>query len=281
MQNKLKNKTKEGKNMDTKRIASGFIVAFAVSIILLIPNNYVTGILFALIALTAMDEYLKAISKVCKPIKWIGYLSCIIVAIINFIPDQYLLSGLMYSIPSILLILFAQVIATDMKTTFKDMAYTFLGICYIPVFTMFLSLIDGMDNGKILLGYILMASWGTDIFAYSIGCKLGKHKFSKVSPKKSIEGCIAGTLGAALIMIIYTFILNNYFGFEYSYFIIIIAGIVLSIIGQIGDFSASCIKRYVDIKDYSNLLPGHGGMLDRIDSVLFIAPFAYMIFSML
>lgn len=265
--------------MDSKRIASGVVVGLAVSVILLIPNNFIIGILLTLIALTAMDEYLKAISKVCKPIKWIGYLSCIIVAIINFIPEQYLSSILMYSIPSILLILFAQVIATDMNTTFKDMAYTFLGICYIPVFIMFLTLIDGMDNGKILLGYILMASWGTDIFAYSIGCKFGKHKFSKVSPKKSIEGCIAGTLGATLIMIIYTLILNNCFSFEYSYFTIVISGIVLSLIGQIGDFSASCIKRYVDIKDYSNLLPGHGGMLDRIDSVLFIAPFAYMLFS--
>ena len=60
-----------------------------------------------------------------------------------------------------------------------------------------------------------------------------------------------------------------------------ISGIALSLIGQLGDFSASCIKRYVDIKDYSNLLPGHGGMLDRIDSVLFIAPFAYMLFTII
>ena len=66
-----------------------------------------------------------------------------------------------------------------------------------------------------------------------------------------------------------------YFSFEYSYFVVGISGIVLSLIGQIGDFSASCIKRYVDIKDYSNLLPGHGGMLDRFDSVIFIIPFAY------
>ena len=135
-----------------------------------------------------------------------------------------------------------------------------------------------MNNGKILLGYIFIASCGTDVFAYCIGYKFGKHKFSKVSPKKSIEGCIAGTLGATAIMLIYTAILNNCFSFEYSYLMVGIIGIVLSLIGQLGDFSASCIKRYVDIKDYSNLLPGHGGMLDRIDSVLFIAPFAYMLF---
>lgn len=266
--------------MDFKRITSGFLVGLALIVILLIPNNLIIGILFTIIALISMKEYLNAISKVCKPIKWLGYLSCIIVAIINYIPKQYLLSILAFSIPTTLLILFAQVIATDMKTTIKDMSYTLLGICYIPVFMTFLSLIDGMENGKILLGYVFVAAWGTDIFAYSIGCRFGKHKFSKVSPKKSIEGCIAGTIGATILMLIYTIILNKYFSFEYPYLIIGISGIILSLIGQLGDFSASSIKRYVDIKDYSNLLPGHGGMLDRIDSVLFIAPFAYILFTM-
>lgn len=267
--------------MDLKRISSGLIVAIALIIILLIQNHIITGIIFTIIAIVAMHEYLGAISKVCKPIKWVAYLSCMMVAIINFIPKQYLLSVLIFSIPTLLLILFAHVIATDMKITFKDVAYTLLGICYIPVFLMFLSLIDGMKNGKILLGFIVIAAWGTDIFAYCIGIQFGKHKFSKVSPKKSIEGCVAGAVGAIIITLIYTAILNNGFSFQYSYLITGISALVLSLIGQIGDFSASCIKRYVDIKDYSNLLPGHGGMLDRIDSVLFIAPFAYMLFTII
>ena len=267
--------------MDCKRITSGFIVAIALAIILLMPNSIVTGILFTIIAITAMHEYLNAISKVCKPIRWISYLSCIIVAIINYIPKENLMYVLMYSIPTIILVLFAHVIASDMKISFKDMAYTVLGICYIPVFLMFLSLIDGMNNGKILLGYVFIASWGTDVFAYCVGKRFGKHKFSKVSPKKSIEGCIGGTLGAIILMLIYTAVLNNCFAFEYPYYIVTIFGLVMSLIGQLGDFSASCIKRYVDIKDYSNLLPGHGGMLDRIDSVLFIVPFAYMLFTMI
>ena len=80
--------------MDFKRITSGLIVAVALAIILLIPNNIITGILFTVIAIIAMNEYLKAISKVCKPIKWVGYLSCIIVAIINYIPEKYLISTL-------------------------------------------------------------------------------------------------------------------------------------------------------------------------------------------
>lgn len=267
--------------MDFKRITSGFIVGLALIVLLLIQNNIITGLMFTLIAIVAMYEYLGAISKVCKPIKWISYLSCALVLLPSFISSQQLTGGLIYAIPIILLILFAHVIATDMKTSFKDMAYTLLGICYVPTFIMFLTMIDKMQNGKILLGYIFIASWGTDVFAYCIGKRFGKHKFSKVSPKKSIEGCIAGTVGATALALIYTFVLNNNFSFEYSYFVVGISGIVLSLIGQIGDFSASCIKRYVDIKDYSNLLPGHGGMLDRIDSVLFIAPFAYMLFTLI
>ena len=267
--------------MDLKRITSGIIVGLALAVILLIQNNIIIGLLFTLIAIVAMHEYLGAITKVCKPVKWVAYLSCAIVAMPSFITTQQLTKTLIYLIPFVLLILFAKVIATDMKTTFKDIAYTLLGICYIPTFIMFLNLIDGMKNGKFLLGYIFIASWGTDVFAYCIGRRFGKHKFSKVSPKKSIEGCIAGTIGSTVLALIYTIILNNVITFEYSYFIVGISGIALSLIGQLGDFSASCIKRYVDIKDYSNLLPGHGGMLDRIDSVLFIAPFAYMLFTMI
>ena len=77
------------------------------------------------------------------------------------------------------------------------------------------------------------------------------------------------------------FISNTYWGTNYSYINVTWIGLLLSLIGQIGDFSASCIKRYVDIKDYSNLIPGHGGILDRMDSFLFIAPFAYLLFGIM
>ena len=267
--------------MDLKRISSGIIVALAVVILLLIPNNYMIGIIIGIIATIAMHEYLNAISKVCKPVKWVAYISCVLVMIINFVPDKYFANIIMYSIPITLLILFGQVIATDMKTTFKDMAYTFLGIAYISIFMLFLSKINCIENGKVAFIYILAAAWGTDVFAYVVGHRIGKHKFSKVSPKKSIEGCIAGTVGAIAISLLFTMILNKEFMLNYSYIKMAIYIMVLSLIGQIGDFSASCIKRYVDIKDYSNLLPGHGGMLDRIDSVLFIAPFAYMLFTII
>lgn len=125
--------------------------------------------------------------------------------------------------------------------------------------------------------YILFSAWGTDVFAYAIGKIWGKHKFSKISPNKSIEGCVGGLIGAVIINLVYTLICNMFFGLEMSYLYIFIASIILSVLSQIGDFAASSIKRYVGIKDFSNLIPGHGGMLDRIDSVIFIAPFAYIL----
>ena len=146
---------------------------------------------------------------------------------------------------------------------------------------MFVAFIDGMKDGKILIWYAIFAAWGTDVFAYIVGKCIGKHKFSKVSPKKTIEGCIGGTVGAVILMLIYTYVANNFWGTNYSYLFITEIGILLSLIGQIGDFAASSIKRFVDIKDYSHLIPGHGGMLDRIDSLIFLAPFAYSLFTIL
>ena len=267
--------------MDIKRITSGLLGFPLVLIIFLIGNKYIVDVLLAIVTVLAMDEYLKAISKVCKPIKWISYLSCVIIALIPIIPEEAMIPITVLTIPVILLILFAHVIATNMKINFKDVAYTFLGIFYIVFLMTFIAIIDGMDYGKILIWYTLIASWGTDIFAYFVGKKFGKHKFSKVSPKKSVEGCVAGTIGALVLSLIYTYICNTFWGMEFSYIYVSIMTIVLSLIGQIGDFVASSIKRYVDIKDFSNLIPGHGGMLDRLDSLLFLAPFAYMFFTII
>ena len=267
--------------MDIKRITSGLLGFPLVLIILLIGNRYIVDIALAIIALLAMNEYFNAVQKVSNPVRWLGYLSCFSIALIHLVPEESLNMVVTLSVPTILLILFAQVIATDMRTSFKDISYTFLGIFYVVFFMIFVALIDGMKDGKILIWYAILAAWGTDIFAYFIGKSFGKHKFSKVSPKKSIEGCISGTVGAILLMVLYTYVANTFWGMNYSYSFIAIMGLILSLIGQIGDFAASSIKRYVDIKDYSNLIPGHGGMLDRIDSLIFLAPFAYALFTLL
>lgn len=281
MDNKGKGK---GENMDIKRITSALLGFPLVVIILAFGNTYVVDIFLALIAMLGMQEYFNAVSKEAKPVRWIGYISCLSIALIHIIPENFNVQLqseiLMLILPTIMLVLFLHVIITNMEINFKDIAYTLFGIIYVIGCIIFLALLRGTQNGRILIWYAIIAAWGTDIFAYVIGKRFGKHKFSEVSPKKSIEGCIAGIIGAVVIAVLYTLAMNKIFDLQYSYLFVVILTAILSMIGQVGDFAASSIKRYVNIKDYSNLIPGHGGMLDRIDSLMFLAPFAYVLLLM-
>lgn len=274
-------KVKKAGSSNLKRVSSALIGFPLVALIVIIGNKYMISVGLAIIAILSMHEYLHAVSKKANPIKWISYLSCALISLISFVPQEQYGNMIFAAIPILLLMLFLQVIITGMKMNFNDLVYTFIGIIYIVFFIASMAMIRGLENGKILIWYVFWAGWATDVFAYSIGRRFGKHKFSEVSPKKSIEGCIAGTIGAVIVVLVYTYFINLYTNLEYSYLYISIIGLILSIIGQIGDFAASAIKRYVDIKDYSNLIPGHGGMLDRIDSIMFIAPFAYMLLNFL
>ena len=134
-----------------------------------------------------------------------------------------------------------------------------LGIIYVPVMLMFLPILRSSKNGIFVIWYVIICGWATDIFAYLAGKIFGdrKHKFSKISPNKSVEGGVIGAIGAMVISLIYTFVCNKYFFTNISYIYIIIVSLVLSAVGQVGDFGASSIKRYNNIKDFSNLIPGH------------------------
>lgn len=271
--------------MNVKRILTALIGLPIVFCILVFGNKYMLDAILAVIAVISMNEYIKCSSKEANVVAWVSYLCVASIAFIHIVPSDVINFVATLGTPILLLVLFFHVIVTNMKITFKDISYTLIGILYILGFLMFLSLtygIEGKVSGKILVWYIMIAAWGTDTFAYLAGrtLGLGKTKFSKVSPNKSIEGCIAGTLGAIILCLIYTFGINKYFGLEISYGLITIISLVLSIVGQIGDFAASVIKRHFEVKDFSNLFPGHGGMLDRIDSVMFIAPFAYLLLTM-
>ena len=263
--------------MDLKRVSSTVLGLPMVIIVLLLGNKYVIDVALAIVAIIALHEYFNAFSKY-KPIKWIGYLSAISISLIHIITEDMLLKTIALVIPVIVIVLFMQLVIKNMKISIIDIAITLFGICYIVLFILFIPLMAGEENGKIYIWYIFIISWGTDIFAYLVGKRFGKHKFSKISPNKSIEGCVAGIVGAVVLALIYTFFVNKFASVHViSYVAITIVAIILSIVGQFGDFSASSIKRFVGIKDFSNLIPGHGGILDRIDSLIFIAPFAYIL----
>lgn len=266
---------------NVKRWVSALVGMPLVVIILVFGNKYVVDIAFAIVAALSLHEYFNAFKEKAKPIIWIGYVASALIAFIHIIPVEHAMTIVSVLIPIGVTLMFLQVILTNMKTNVNDVAITFFGICYISLFLMFVPLIHAMENGKILIWFLIAGAWGTDSLAYIVGRAIGKHKFSKISPNKTVEGCIGGIIGSVVTGVVFAYCFNTFFNMNFSYITVILIQIVLSIVGQIGDFAASSIKRHVGIKDFSNLIPGHGGMLDRIDSIIFIAPFAYMLLKLL
>jgi len=269
--------------MDIKRVISGAVILPIVAIVLILGNKYIVDITFCIMAIMCLHEFYKAfrVSEKAKPLTWIGYVAAVCIAGIHLIPLDNVLYIIGTIIPISLLILFANVISTNLKVTINDIAITFFGIAYIVIFVLFLPIIREMPNGKFLIWYVVWAAWGTDVVAYFVGKNFGKHKYLKISPNKTIEGTVGGTIGGILACLIYTLICNQVWNLEINYIVVAFIALILSVIGQIGDLAASSIKRYTGIKDFSNLIPGHGGMLDRFDSVIFIAPFAYFLLNLL
>ena len=133
-------------------------------------------------------------------------------------------------------------------------------------------------NGRYMYILVFLGAWLCDTFAYFVGVLFGKHKLiPKISPKKTIEGAIGGIVFTVVGFALYALILNNTLSANLSYVKLCILGLVLSVISQIGDLVASLIKRQYDIKDYGAIFPGHGGVLDRFDSVMLVSPVLFIL----
>ena len=268
--------------MNIKRLLSGLILFPIFAIILIFGNKYLVDVFVSIIAIMSLHEFYKAFKEKANPIQWPGYITAGFISCIHLIPGEYVWPAITLLILINVLVLFTQIVVTSMKRNISDIAISLFGICYVVFFLMFAPLIrDSLPNGKIIIWYVFFAAWGTDIFAYLIGKNFGKHKFTEVSPKKSIEGCLGGILGAIILVLAYTVVCNSIWGLNINYLYAFGLAVFLSVISQIGDLAASSVKRYCEIKDYSNLIPGHGGILDRIDSVIFILPFAYFLLSVI
>lgn len=150
---------------------------------------------------------------------------------------------------------------------------------YGPVMLSFLYLLrEGFEDGIYLVWFVFLASWGSDTCAYCVGVLIGKHKMTpKLSPKKSVEGAVGGILGAALLFVLYThFVISQYTMTTLSLPLAAVLGAVGALISMVGDLAASAVKRDHGIKDYGKLIPGHGGIMDRFDSVIVAAPIVFL-----
>lgn len=173
----------------------------------------------------------------------------------------------------VIVLMIMYVLRFEKTSSINAMASVF-GVLYAVVLMSFLYRVRAMEDGTYLIWLTFISSWGADTCAYCVGILFGKHKMAPVlSPKKSWEGFIGGVLGAALLGGLYGFIFRSHFQMVESP---VLAGALLcgvaAVISVFGDLTASAFKRNHDVKDYSHLIPGHGGILDRFDSCIFVAP---------
>ena len=178
-----------------------------------------------------------------------------------------------------LVILLAVYVFTFNKYKIADIAFMLFGFIYTIVALQFIAIIrECFDNGVYLVWLALIPPIASDTFAYCVGMLIGKHKMAPVvSPKKSIEGSVGGIIGAGLVTGIYGYFVSTKISVGGGFvFACVILGIVCGGISQVGDLAASAIKREKGIKDYGNVIPGHGGFLDRIDSIIYISPIVYV-----
>lgn len=265
------------------RVISACLGFPLVLVVFVFANKIVFDIIISALSIICLYEYFTCFQhgKKANPSTWLGYIFCVLMVLLNFVDKTIMWALVACIIPITILVLATELFFSKGKKNIVDVAVTLYGICYIPITFFFLDLIRSIDpNGKIYIWYVIIAAWGSDTCAYFIGRKFGKHKFTEISPNKTIEGSIAGVVGALIIGLIYTLVVNSVFALSINYIAIAVILLVLTLIGQIGDLSASAIKRYCNIKDFSGLIPGHGGMLDRFDSVIFIIPFAYILLTL-
>ena len=172
-----------------------------------------------------------------------------------------------------LMYLFTLAIGSHGKIPFSDAATIFTVSAYIiTALNSIIYIRDFGDTGKYVYLLIFLGAWMTDIFAYFTGVFFGKHKLiPDVSPKKTVEGSIGGTVFCAISFVVLGIVTDAFFGTEANLIFLAVGGVLAALIAQIGDLIMSVIKRHYGIKDYGKLFPGHGGMLDRFDSVLAVS----------
>ncbi|MBQ8831416.1 MAG: phosphatidate cytidylyltransferase [Oscillospiraceae bacterium] len=232
------------------------------------------ALLTAIICAIAAYEFMKA---VCPDMKlWVKISVMVCAAAIPFVHLTDISYALIRGILVVLLlVLFAEGIRTFSKedqVPFENIiCCIFAGFVY-PVMMSSLVTLKAMDNGKLLVLLPIVVTFCCDSGAYFAGMFLGKHRITAVSPKKSVEGYIGGVVSGIACLLIYGGIIALATDLEVNFLALAVYGVLGSAAVEIGDLAYSLIKRQKGIKDYGNLIPGHGGMLDRFDSMSFSAP---------
>ena len=264
-----------------KRILSGVVgISFIVSVIILSGNfPVIIDVFVAAVCAIAVGEFANA-AKILK--HWqISFPSMAFAVIYPMLMNygSWLIVGYAYTA-----VMFSMLIFFHEKISFKEFAYIYSMTIVITLSLSTIIQMKNMDNAHPAFYFVLTLAlpWLADAGAYFVGVFLGKHKLCpKISPKKTIEGAIGGTVVCILATcgIGWIFAEFVYKNVHVNYINLAILSLIGSLLSILGDLSFSVIKRTFEIKDYGNLIPGHGGVLDRFDSVVIVSPFLYIMMA--
>ncbi len=223
-----------------------------------------------IVGFIGVREFYQGFEKLhIKPSHFVAYISLLGLYAINlFAPTEYRYYMFWFVAVAVMSLLY--LFRIDDRELADAMA-TMTGVIYVVFLSFHVLLVEQTGDFGVLVWLIFITAFGTDTMAYFAGYVFGKHKLApKISPKKTIEGSVGGILGSVLFCAIF-----GYYVIPELFFHCIVMGVLGGIISQFGDLTASIFKRKMGIKDFGNLIPGHGGILDRFDSVLFTAPMVY------
>ena len=245
-----------------KRLSSGVVGILLLIYVVSKGGFYLSSSIF-IISLIGLNEFYRAMLNInLKPYTYIGFLVTIFIYISNLYPS--------FSIDlviTVLIIVLLVYLLFKEDASLDNLGITLLGVLYVPFLLFHVSYLDG----SIYIWLIFIIAFGTDTFAYLAGNFFGKRKLCpKISPKKTIEGSIGGILGSLILTVIYSLYIGNNTMWK-----LMILSVLVSIISQMGDLVGSRIKRMTGIKDFGKIMPGHGGIIDRFDSIILAAPVIY------
>ncbi len=265
--------------MFTTRLISGIVLLVLAALAVGAGGD----ILFAatlVISLVGLFELYRVLKIEKTPLGMIGYGSTVVYYFLLWRGwERYVV---LMAIGALMLLMTVYVF-TFPKYKTEEVTTAFFGVFYVAVMLSHLYLVRKMPDGKYLVWLIFISSWGCDTCAYCVGTLIGKHRLApELSPKKSIEGAVGGTVGSAVLGLIYAAILGRKMAeVGNPMMACAVACAIAAVISQIGDLAASAIKRNHQVKDYGRLIPGHGGILDRFDSMIFTAPAIYFAITFL
>lgn len=270
----------------TRLISS--IVLVIVALFTILQGGYLLAAVLLFLALVGYRELMKACglsgemassgkSSKFGSLEFVGYAGIVIYYLLMVFTTERL-----YLFLAIIMILVAFMflyVLTFPKYRAEQIMCSFFNIAYAPVMLSCIYLVRSLPYGEYSVWMIFISSWICDTCAYAVGMLIGRHKMVPgLSPKKSIEGAAGGIAGSAIVGAVYGYFIVEPVIMEQNVtwaFVLISA--VGAVISQVGDLAASAIKRNHEIKDYGKLIPGHGGVMDRFDSVIFTAPMIYLL----